>query len=228
MSATWQISPSRPVSQFMDVLKNLNSTPKLWRLTTGITTAISGHLRAASRGRRPSDPCTDIRLMLGLFQSQTLQFMVMFGRTSFMTGSFTRCSRRSVPQPELRGEDRDSRLLGGHHLPGEDGRPQGPGERERGDAPILPTQLPLLPFILSNALRSAICVIVPSVKYTHSSQQHALAYSYCIAELKFISVSAFASTVSGLDDGVKSFLWLLQHEHLNIINCQLMNTVIFL
>ena len=33
--------------------------------------------------------------------------------------------------------------------------------------------------------------------------------------------------MSGVDDGVKSFLWL-HHEHLNIINCQWMNIAIFL
>ena len=163
MSGLWRIFRSQLVSQSMDVLKSQNFTRKLSNSIMWIITAIGGHCRAATARSTPSDPCTATRRTMGLFQSQTHQFMVMFGRTSFMTGSFTRCSRRSVPQPELRGEDRDSRLLGGHHLPGEDGRPQGPGERERGDGNILPTQLPLLPFILSHALRSATCVLYPSV-----------------------------------------------------------------
>ena len=141
MYATWPISQSRQVSQFMDVPQSQNSTPKWLRLITGITTVISGRLRAASRERRPSVPSTATRRMLGSFQSQTLQFTDMFGRISFTTGSFTLCSLRSVPRPEPRVQDRDSRLHGGHHLPGEEGGPRDPGERERGDATILPRQL---------------------------------------------------------------------------------------
>ena len=156
MFATWPISQSRQVSQFMDVLQSRNSTLKLSRLTTGITTEISGRLRAASLGKHPSGPCTATRRMLESFQYQTLQFMVMFGRTSSTTGSFTLCPRRNVPRPDPRVQDQDSRLHGGHHLPGEEGGPRDPGERERGDATILPRQLGRCRVHIVALLRSAI------------------------------------------------------------------------
>ena len=66
------------------------------------------------------------------------QCMVTCGLTISVTGSSTPSSPTTAPR--LRGEERDPRLQG-RHQPGEDGRPREQGERERGDATILPRQL---------------------------------------------------------------------------------------
>ena len=77
---------------------------------------------------------TVTRRMMGLCRSQTPPYMVMYGRTISTTGCCTPSTLRRDPRPEPRGQDRDPRLPGGRHLPGEDGRPRDRGERERGSA----------------------------------------------------------------------------------------------
>ena len=142
MSETWPTFLNQPAAQFMDVLTTRSFTQKLSSSTQLITTEEITQRRVAIRQLRPSDLSSVIRPMTALFRSQTLQCMVMCGLTISATGFSTPSSPRIVPRPELRGEERDPRLRG-RHQPGEDGRPQGPGERERGDATELPRQLPL-------------------------------------------------------------------------------------
>ena len=142
MSETWPIFQNLAAAQSMDVLTTRSSTQKLSSLIQLIITEDITQVRVAIRQLRPSDLSSVIRLMTALFLSQTLQCMVTCGLTISVTGSSTPSSLTTAPRPRLRGEERDPRLRG-RHQPGEDGRPQGPGERERGDATELPRQLPL-------------------------------------------------------------------------------------
>ena len=154
MCETWRTFQSPPVVQFMDVRKTQSSTQKLSSLIQLIITEDITQARVAIKQVRPSDLCLGIKPMTALSRSQTLQSMVTCGLTISVTGSSTPSSLTTAPRPQLRGEERDPRLRG-RHQPGEDGRPQGPGERERGDATILPRQLPLLVHIVA-CLRSII------------------------------------------------------------------------
>ena len=140
MCETWRTFQSPPVVQFMDVRKTQSSTQKLSNSIQLIITEDITQARVAIKQVRPSDLCLVIKPMTALFQSQTLRYMVTSGLTNSVTGSSTPSSLTTAPRPQLRGEERDPRLRG-RHQPGEDGRPQGPGERERGDATILPRQL---------------------------------------------------------------------------------------
>ena len=142
MLETWPTFLNRQAAQFTDVLTTRNFTQKLSSSTQLITTGEITQCRVAIRQLRPSDLSSVIRPMTALFQSQTLQSMDTCGLTISVTGSSTPSSLTTAPRPQLRGEERDPRLRG-RHQPGEDGRPQGPGERERGDATELPRQLPL-------------------------------------------------------------------------------------
>ena len=138
MSETWPIFQNLAAAQSMDVLTTRSFTQKLSSSTQLITTGEITQCRVAIRQLRPSDLSSVIRPMTALFQSQTLQSMDTCGLTISVTGSSTPSSLTTAPR--LRGEERDPRLRG-RHQPGEDGRPQGPGERESGDATILPRQL---------------------------------------------------------------------------------------
>ena len=140
MLETWPTFLNRQAAQFTDVLTTRNFTQKLSSSTQLITTGEITQCRVAIRQLRPSDLSSVIRPMTALSRSQTLQSMVTCGLTISVTGSSTPSSLTTAPRPQLRGEERDPRLRG-RHQPGEDGRPQGPGERERGDATILPRQL---------------------------------------------------------------------------------------
>ena len=140
MCETWRTFQSPPVVQFMDVRKTQSSTQKLSNSIQLIITEDITQARVATKQVRPSDLCLVIKPMTALFQSQTLRYMVTSGLTNSVTGSSTPSSLTTAPRPQVRGEERDPRLRG-RHQPGEDGRPQGPGERERGDATILPRQL---------------------------------------------------------------------------------------
>ena len=138
MLETWPTFLNRQAAQFTDVLTTRNFTQKLSSSTQLITTGEITQCRVAIRQLRPSDLSSVIRPMTALFRSQTLQCMVTCGLTISVTGSSTPSSLTTAPR--LRGEERDPRLQG-HHQPGEDGRPREQGERERGDATILPRQL---------------------------------------------------------------------------------------
>ena len=142
MSETWPTFQNLAAAQSMDVLTTRSSTQKLSSLIQLIITEDITQARVAIKQVRPSDLCLGIKPMTALSQSQTLQSMVTCGLTISVTGSSTPSSPTTAPRPQLRGEERDPRLRG-RHQPGEDGRPQGPGERERGDATELPRQLPL-------------------------------------------------------------------------------------
>ena len=142
MCETWRTFQSPPAIQFMDVRKTQSFTQKLSNLIQLIITEDITQARVAIKQVRPSDLCLGIKPMTALSQSQTLQSMVTCGLTNSATGSSTPSFPTTAPRPQLRGEERDPRLRG-RHQPGEDGRPQGPGERERGDATELPRQLPL-------------------------------------------------------------------------------------
>ena len=154
MSETWPTFQNRQAAQFMDVLTTRSFTQKLSSSTQLISMEEITQRRVAIRQLRPSDLSSVIRQMTALFRSQPLQSMVTSGLTISATGSSTPSSLTTAPRPQLRGEERDPRLRG-RHQPGEDGRPQGPGERERGDATILPRQLSLLVHIVAY-LRSII------------------------------------------------------------------------
>ena len=138
MLETWPTFLNRQAAQFTDVLTTRNFTQKLSSSTQLITTGEITQCRVAIRQLRPSDLSSVIRPMTALFRSQTLQSMVTCGLTISVTGSSTPSSLTTAPR--LRGEERDPRLQG-RHQPGEDGRPREQGERERGDATILPRQL---------------------------------------------------------------------------------------
>ena len=142
MLETWPTFLNRQAAQFTDVLTTRNFTQKLSSSTQLITTEEITRCRVAIRQLRHSDLSSVIRPMTALSRSQTLQSMVTCGLTISVTGSSTPSSLTTAPRPQLRGEERDPRLRG-RHQPGEDGRPRGPGERERGDATILPRQLSL-------------------------------------------------------------------------------------
>ena len=152
MSGILPTSPNLQVFQSMDVQKTRSFTQK---------NLCSQWIITATPGQPPAtrNLCLSVFFMVtrptrGLFRSHLLQWMVTFGLTISVTGSSTRSTLTSVPRAELRGQERDPRLRG-RHQPGEDGRPQGPGERERGDATILPRQLSLLVHIVAY-LRSII------------------------------------------------------------------------
>jgi hypothetical protein len=146
MSGILPTSPNLQVFQSMDVQKTRSFTQK---------NLCSQWIITATPGQPPAtrNLCLSVFFMVtrptrGLFRSHLLQWMVTFGLTISVTGSSTLSTLTSVPRAELRGQERDPRLRG-RHQPGEDGRPQGPGERERGDATILPRQLSLLVHIVA-------------------------------------------------------------------------------
>ena len=136
---------------------------------------------------------TVTRRMMGLCRSQTPQYMATFGRMISTTGCCTPSTLRRDPRPEPRGQDRDPRLRG-RHQPGEDGRPQGPGERERGDATILPRQLPLLVHIVA-CLRSIIVfdITISSIHISKPSTCRSFSAVYRDAYVRDVTRAASVS-----------------------------------
>ena len=98
-----------------------------WTSTAGTTPPC----RATATGP-PTASCTATRPMLGLFRSRISPCTGTFGRMAI--GFYTLWTRPMQDQrPDHLGPRPDARGRGDRHLPGADGRPEVPGERERGN-----------------------------------------------------------------------------------------------